>query len=75
MVLRMVRSDEGQVVEGEDRIERLPSVVKRTGVSQSTIRRLERGGKFPRRRHLTGFRSVGWLRSEVDAWLASREAV
>lgn len=39
-----------------------------TGLSYSTIRRLERRGAFPCRRRL-GPRSVGWLRSEVEAWL------
>jgi prophage regulatory protein len=39
-----------------------------TGLSRSTIRRLERTGRFPRRRQVSANR-VGWLRSEVDAFI------
>lgn len=43
-----------------------------TGMSRTTVWRLERDGKFPLRRRLTGH-SVGWLEDEVIAWLNSRE--
>jgi len=33
--------------------------------------RLERRGKFPRRRYL-GPRTPGWVEDEVDAWLSDR---
>lgn len=42
-----------------------------TQLSDSTIWRLERAGKFPARRQLSA-NAVGWLRSEVEAWLTSR---
>jgi prophage regulatory protein len=45
-----------------------------TGLSSSTIWRLETEGLFPKRRKLsTG--TVGWLYSEVEAFLNNSEAV
>ncbi|MCC6954027.1 MAG: AlpA family phage regulatory protein [Deltaproteobacteria bacterium] len=43
-----------------------------TGLSRMTIERLERSGKFPRRLQLSTGR-VGWLREDVEEWLASRK--
>ncbi len=43
-----------------------------TQLSETTIWRLERAGKFPPRRQLST-NAVGWLRSEVEAWLLSRQ--
>jgi predicted DNA-binding transcriptional regulator AlpA len=40
-------------------------------LSTTTIWRLERAGKFPRRIPITDKR-VAWRRSEVEAWLAQR---
>ena len=37
------------------------------------IRRLEKDGKFPKRIKL-GANRVGWLLSEVEAWIAKRAA-
>ena len=55
------------------RILRLPEVVARTGLSRSTIYvRLEQG-RFPRPVSL-GSRAVGWIESEIDAWLRERIA-
>lgn len=45
-----------------------------TGLSRATIWRLEKDRKFPARCHLSESR-VGWLRNEVDLWLASRKKV
>ncbi len=45
-----------------------------TGLSRSTVFRLEREEKFPKRRQL-GKKSVCWLSNEVDDWLASRPVV
>ena len=51
-----------------------PSQMKAViGLSRAMVYRLEAAGKFPRRRKL-GENSVGWLRSEVEEWLKSREA-
>ncbi|KAB0670595.1 AlpA family phage regulatory protein [Oryzomonas sagensis] len=48
-------------------MQHLPGIV---GQSRSNIYRLEAAGLFPHRRKI-GKRAVGWLRSEVEAWLAN----
>ena len=50
---------------------RLPDVQKRTGLSRSTVYLRVSEGDFPRQIRL-GPRCVGWLESEVDAWLEDR---
>jgi prophage regulatory protein len=57
----------------DDRIIREPECRQITGLSRSTRWRLERAGKFPRRRKLSAAAS-GWLASEIAAWLAERAA-
>ena len=47
---------------------RLPDVQKRTGLSRSTVYLRVSEGNFPRQIKL-GPRCVGWLESEIDAWL------
>jgi len=42
-----------------------------TGLSKSTLWRLEKDGRFPRRRKIST-RAVGWLSSEVESWIAER---
>lgn len=49
-------------------------VVKLTGISYSTIYRLERLDQFPKRRTLSQKR-VGWLYSELVDWINSRSSV
>jgi prophage regulatory protein len=44
-----------------------------TGLSRSTIWRLERAGDFPQRRKLSTH-TVGWLQGEIEHWLKSRKA-
>lgn len=58
-----------------DTILRKTDVEKIAGLSERQIRRLEEQGHFPKRVALspTG-RAVGWKASEVQAWIASREA-
>ncbi len=56
-----------------DRILRKPETQYRVGLSDPTIYRLERAGKFPKRIQLGG-NSVGWFESEVNAWLAAKAA-
>jgi prophage regulatory protein len=46
-------------------------VIRCTGLSRTTIWRLERAGKFPRRLRLSA-NSVGWSSDEIEAWLAGR---
>lgn len=55
------------------RILRLPDVLARTGLARETLRRLELAGTFPARIRLSA-RTVGWLESEVDHWVAARVA-
>lgn len=50
------------------RLLRLAAVIDRTGLSRSTIWRLEKAGKFPRRRRVSA-NVVAWLESEVTAWI------
>jgi len=50
---------------------RLDAVVQVTGLARSTIYKLIGEGEFPRPVPLTG-RSVGWIESEVIAWIKSK---
>lgn len=54
------------------RVLRFQSVRERTGLSRTTVWRLERRGAFPRHRRIS-LNAVGWLEHEVDAWISSRE--
>jgi prophage regulatory protein len=47
---------------------RLPSVKEMTGLSRSTIYQLIALGHFPKQFNV-GLRAVGWLRSDVEAWM------
>ncbi len=55
----------------KEQILRLAGVKERTGLSRSTIYLNISLGLFPAPVQL-GARSVGWLESEIDAWIASR---
>jgi prophage regulatory protein len=50
---------------------RLPELIRRTGLSRSSIYNRIVEGAFPRAFSLGG-RSRGWLESEVDAWIKAR---
>ena len=54
------------------KILRKPEVRARTGLSDTTIWRLERDGDFPQRLRLTDAGAVGWREAEVDAWARER---
>ena len=58
----------------QERIERITQVSFRTGLSERTIYRLEAAGKFPKKRRLSA-NAIGFLASEVDAWIANLETV
>jgi prophage regulatory protein len=45
-----------------------------TGLSYSTIYRLEQLNRFPKRR-LLGETAVGWLKTEVETWANERIAI
>ena len=53
---------------------RTEEVINKTGMSRTSIWRMEKDGEFPYRRQL-GLRSVGWLETEIDEWIESRKKV
>jgi predicted DNA-binding transcriptional regulator AlpA len=61
----------GQVV-GPLTIIRKKVVFQRTGLSDTTIWRMEKAGDFPRRVQLTDAGAVGWVEAEVDQWIHDR---
>jgi len=61
----------GVLAASDDELWSLKTVVARTGLSRSSIYSYVELGLFPRQRRL-GPRRVGWLASEVRAWIASR---
>jgi len=56
------------------RVLRLGAVIQVTGLARSTIYKLISTGDFPPPVPLTG-RSVGWIESEVSAWIRTRVAL
>ncbi|MHB1947070.1 MAG: helix-turn-helix transcriptional regulator [Gammaproteobacteria bacterium] len=54
-----------------NKILRLPVVIERTGCSRSWIYSMISQGRFPEPISLS-IRSVGWLESEIDAWIDQR---
>lgn len=58
----------------EDRILRSREVERLTGLSATTITRLEAEEGFPTRIQLST-RAFGWLHSEVISWVHTRERV
>ncbi|PIE46016.1 MAG: DNA-binding protein [Gammaproteobacteria bacterium] len=57
--------------ETTDRILRAKEVISLTGLSRTTIWRLEKQGEFPARVSLGGNR-VGWRVSEINHWIGTR---
>ena len=53
---------------------RWPKVQQVSGLSRVTVWRMERDGKFPRRRQLSS-NSVGWLSADIESWVKSRAPV
>jgi prophage regulatory protein len=49
----------------------ITEVCRNTGLSESTVRRLEKKGLFPKRRQITS-RRVGFLKTEIEAWIQDR---
>lgn len=47
---------------------RISELIQKTGLSSSTIWRLEKQGKFPLRKKV-GSSSVAWIESEIDSWI------
>jgi prophage regulatory protein len=57
--------------ENPNTIHRQARVIAETGLSKSTIARLEAAGNFPKRIKLSQ-RVVGWRKSDIDQFIASR---
>jgi len=55
----------------EKSILRLPAVMAKTGYKRSTVYKSIKDGTFPEPIKL-GPQSVGWLASEIDAWIDAR---
>ena len=53
---------------------RRPQVQERTGLSQASIYRLIRLGRFPRPIRI-GVRAVGWRQEELEEWIKEREHI
>jgi len=56
----------------QTRFIRKPAVKEITGLSPSTVRRLEMAGEFPKRIKLSKA-AVGWLESDVLDWVKARK--
>ena len=52
---------------------RKAEVEKVLGVSSDTINRMVAAGEFPKPIRLS-VRAIGWLRSDLDAWIEARAA-
>ena len=57
-----------------DRIVRAKEVVEKTGLSRTTIWRMERYKSFPARVSL-GKNSIGWKMSDIQKWLDTRNKI
>jgi len=55
----------------QKRIIRLKEVIRRVGLSRSSIYQYIQTGQFPRQVALGG-RAVGWLEFDIDRWIDGR---
>ncbi len=58
----------------QDRLLCFKAVKALTGLSRTTVWRMENVGGFPQRRQITDKR-VGWLESELSEWIETRAKV
>lgn len=58
-------------MEQSQRVIRKPELFSKLSLSDATIWRLERAGKFPKRIQLGG-NSVGWFANEIEDWLEQK---
>ena len=56
------------------RVIRKPELFSRVGLSDATIWRMEKAGKFPKRIGLGG-NSVGWLEHEISEWFEKKQRI
>ncbi len=52
------------------KIIRKPATQEKTGLSDTTIWRLENEGKFPKRIKITN-KIVGWYEDQIDEWISN----
>ena len=72
---RTIKKAQGLQQTPQHEVLRLPSVVRRVGLSASSIRRDVSAGLFPRPIRLgPRSRTVGWVEAEIDRYLAERIA-
>lgn len=53
---------------------RMRELTRLIGLSKASIHRMVNAGKFPRGVSL-GVKAVGWMRSDVERWIAERVSV
>jgi prophage regulatory protein len=58
----------------DDRMVRAKEMIRLTGLSRTSIWRLEKSGDMPKRRRISRG-AVGWRLSEILIWLTSRDEV
>jgi prophage regulatory protein len=51
----------------------LGEVIERTRISDRTLSRLEKAGRFPKRVKI-GFKRIAWRAADIDAWIAGDAA-
>ncbi|OKP00648.1 helix-turn-helix transcriptional regulator [Xenorhabdus eapokensis] len=61
------------MIVSKENLIRLPEVQRRTGYSKAWIYKLISAGEFPKQIKL-GSRSVAFIESEIDNWIAQRIA-
>ncbi len=59
------------IADARPRFLRIGDVTLETGLSRSTIYRLEQAGDFPRRVSLSA-NSMGWWSAQIDEWKSAR---
>ena len=63
----------GEVPAAALKLLRFPAVRERTGLSRSTVWRLERQGAFPRH-HRISANAVAWVEDDIAKWIQSKVA-
>ena len=65
---------EGITMSEQERLVRQQEVFDRTGLSRTSVWRLEKAGEFPKRRQIIG-KTVAWVESEIVEWIQARPVV
>lgn len=55
-----------------EKILRLPEVLTMTGLSKTTVWRLQNRGEFPLSKKISD-RTIGFLRSEIENWMSNQK--